>query len=102
MSLKPLPDGYLGMTHMEEDRELMADIGISNRIHSAMLALMTLAHELVHLTSPYKGQPHGPRFQKVAKAVGLRAPFAEVRNITPEFRVSLILIRQKLGPYPAS
>jgi len=97
--LRPLPSWYLGMTDMDPD-EPTATIGISTTIKSGMIALMTLMHELIHLTTPCKGPDHGPRFQKIAKALGIRKPFSEIRNITPELRVRLVEIRNKLGRYP--
>lgn len=102
MSLKALPKNYLGLTDLEEDRSLYANIGISTRIRSGLLALMTLLHELIHTATPYKGSNHGGKFKEIAMAVGLRPPHSEVRNVTPELRVRLIEIRNQLGPYPQS
>lgn len=87
---------------MESDRAIYADIQISTRIRSGLLALMTLLHELIHTATPYKGADHGPKFRATAQALGLRAPHSYVRNLTPELRAELIELRNKLGPYPQS
>jgi hypothetical protein len=75
------------------------NIFVSPFLGTAAEALDTLAHELVHAASP-AGSKHGPKFVKVAKAVGLTAGKPTSAGAGDELRAELVRIEADLGSYP--
>ncbi|MEF8709522.1 MAG: SprT-like domain-containing protein [Candidatus Accumulibacter propinquus] len=64
-------------------------------------ALDVLTHELIHVVVPTiaNEDPHGPRFQRIADAVGLTPPYTATKA-GPELRAKLVAIAESVGPMP--
>lgn len=98
--LKPLPPTILGRTIFDPEVPNYVPILISPRIRSSLLVLAVLLHELVHTAVPYREPSHGRAFRRIAAPLGFQSPFSVVQNITPDLRLMLVSLRNKLGPYP--
>ena len=79
------------------------EIFISPRSPDAVIALDTLAHELVHaaLFAADKKHGHGKSFQKLAAAIGLEEPWTGA-TAGPALKARLVDLAAELGDYPAS
>lgn len=77
-----------------------ARIDISPDYHkSALSALVSFLHELVHAAQNVQNPGHGREFQRIARAVGLTAPWG-ASPASSELQSALMKLSQRIGPYP--
>ena len=100
MTLKPLEAPVWGRTVFENSKVSFVPIYISTSIRNGVNVLATLLHELVHTSIPYKEPDHGKAFRSIARGLGFRSPYSLIQNFSPELKLKLVSIRNKLGPYP--
>lgn len=76
------------------------EIFISPLVSDSILAGSILVHELVHAAAGVKAG-HGPRFKRLALAVGLAGPM-RATHAGADLRERLNVLISDLGPYPHS
>jgi len=74
---------------------------VANNRQSGIKALDCLLHELVHASVGNKQPHHGPKFQKLARKVGLVPPWAR-STLGTKMRNRLLQVSRNLGRYPGT
>lgn len=82
----------------ERSGDMVNEIFISPKLEDPVDVLDTLVHELCHAIDDCSSG-HGADFAGIAQSVGLEGP-ARSAHASEELKVRLMMVSEKLGPYP--